>query len=647
MRPITRTLTLGLLLATAAPAIAQLPLELPPPPLPDANPILPGVPWSDASTRVAEEFRARLNRAANHRRSRNCAGWAAEIEGARSDAFRYEMATSEIRPPGGMRDHAGLMLRAVARFYRPLIDQEAARPCPPDAAPPAPPTAERIGPPTTPDTPPGGVDAPPGSVLDEMEEGPEVWGVATATANPPPPSPPPPPQPPASPPPTPPANATDFRRSISPPGSVSNPLPITPEQAEQNRVRAQQADIVRYEQQVEAAERQVRERASLTDQQVDAVEDLAELLRTLGAREILPRVTAYELATRAAAAATALRDRNYGRQAFRILHAEGGVGQTETPPANYGVRRDGAAGTSPDVPAAYSTERADTFGFGFGVDIGGIAVSLGYAEGDARNRTEIAPSTTGGGQGTVNTALSPGGSTGGFANRGLTVDTNTEVKEFSGSVRFDMWTIAGDREFSPVQGPLRNPRLSAEMFGELFINYRERDHFGEVNIPGVPAGTPPVINQVIENDVDETEIGAALGVETRVPLGSNAQFTFGVDLGLYYFDHGVDTLQTNVQLVGGPQDLAFTLTQQDSESGIGVRGDASAELAFAVSSALELFARGGVSFTSDRAQVVNPFSGNFVLAGGTTFLDSDDTFDWAVRMGVRIALGRTRRNPGY
>ena len=323
----------------------------------------------------------------------------------------------------------------------------------------------------------------------------------------------------------------------------------------------------------------------------------------------------------------------------RVFDIAVGYGESEIPRTNYGFVRDGPV-PAPERPAAFSEHRIPMLMFEAGAQfLWRWPFSFRYAEGDASNRAEIPVSTTGGAQGTVNTAMSPGGSTGGTANRGLTVDTNTEVKEFSGSARFDVWTFGGESTWTPVQSPRRRDRgVSAELTGELFINYRDRYHFGEIDIPGVPAGTPPVINQVIEQDVDELEIGATLGVETHVPLGSGAQFTFGVDLGPYYFDHGVDTLQTNRQLVGGPQDLAFTLEQQDSESGVGVRGDASAELAFAVSGQVDLFARGGVSFTSDRAQVVNPFSGNFVLDGGTTFLDSDDTFDWSVGIGLRIGF---------
>jgi hypothetical protein len=322
-----------------------------------------------------------------------------------------------------------------------------------------------------------------------------------------------------------------------------------------------------------------------------------------------------------------------------------GAGANEVPLANYGFEHDGV-GTD-ERPAAFSEHRIQMYEIVLGARFDRLELSLGYAEGDASNRSELPVSTAGGAQGTVNTAPAPSGSTGAAANRGLTVDTHTEVREFSGSARYEILDF-GEAGSDPLESPRANSRVSAGLIGELFVDYREREHFGEVEIPGVPAGTPPVIAQALEQDVDELAIGAALGVEALIPLGGGAGVRFGVDLGLYYFDHELDSLQTNEQLVGPPEDRAFDIALEDGESGIGATTAVRGEFILDVSGrpvdgnargGVEIFAGAEGRFMSERAQVNNPFSGDFVLAGGTTFLGTADTFDWRVFAGVRIPFG--------
>jgi hypothetical protein len=114
-------------------------------------------------------------------------------------------------------------------------------------------------------------------------------------------------------------------------------------------------------------------------------------------------------------------------------------------------------------------------------------------------------------------------------------------------------------------------------------------------------------------------------------------------VGAYLYDFDLSSVETNAQNFGPAADRAFTSTIEDSESGVGYRGRAFAELAFDVSRSLEIFVGGSANYSSHRAQVVNPFSGDFVLAGGTTFLDTDNAFDWQVGIGLRAQL----RGPNF
>lgn len=314
----------------------------------------------------------------------------------------------------------------------------------------------------------------------------------------------------------------------------------------------------------------------------------------------------------------------------------GGIGDHAVPRANYGFNRDGPS-PAPDVPAAYSDDRLLLILLQAGIRLPNAGrFSVSYGEGSTSNRTDLPVSTNGGSQGTVNTDNAPSGSTGGAANRGLNVTTETEVSEFGADFRYPF-----------LRGPRREPEERRYPYGpitvsagyvEVSADYRDREHSGVVDIPGVPAGTPPVIRQVLDQQVTELELGVSVGFEFLVPISDDARITLGVQGGVKYYDYNLDSLQTNTQLVGGPQDLNFTLEIEDDETGISYHGDAIAELSFDLSRSLQFFVQGQVSYDSARAQINNPFSGTFVQNGGTTFLGTDDAVDFATVFGFRIAL---------
>ena len=332
-----------------------------------------------------------------------------------------------------------------------------------------------------------------------------------------------------------------------------------------------------------------------------------------------------------------LRERRCARVSHNSVQIAGGFGESAIPPGNYGFVRDGAPGTAPDLPAEVGERRVPLLVIEAGAQFRGIGhFNLGYREGDAGNRTEIPQSTTGGARGYAHTDNAPSDSTGIGGNVPLSVDTDVRVWELDAGYRIPMAYIFGG-------GAAAGSGVSP-YFG-ITAAWRDREHVGIVSIT-----TPVIATQTLEQDVDELEITALVGAEAVVPVGTRARFTLGGEVGayLYYFD--LDSLETNIQNFGPVADRDFTIAIEDGENDVGLTGAFRAEFSIDISggpvdgrtSRVELFAGGGGRFVSDRAQVVNPSSGDFVLGGGTTFLATDDAFDWQVMAGLRVVWGEPR-----
>jgi hypothetical protein len=320
-----------------------------------------------------------------------------------------------------------------------------------------------------------------------------------------------------------------------------------------------------------------------------------------------------------------------------ILHFGVGYGESGAPRANYGFVRDGPPGTAPDLPAAYSEERIPMLTVVAGGEFRGIGrFELSYGEGDADNHVDIAQGAAGTARGAPYTATSPGGSTGVGGNVALEVTTETRVQQVSGT--YGYYDI-GEFSLNPFDVPgtsTRRVTLAPDLsiglgFG---VDLLEREHDGETQIH-----IPVEFSQVIHQRLNEHMFRAFGGLDAAFPLGSGAHFRTEVQVGGYYFDTDLVSEESVRQNFGPTADRAFTTTLEDSDSGVGFRVDAGAELGFGLGGAVEAFLAGSATYFSHRAQVVNPSSGDFVLDGGTTFLDAAEALDWQVMLGVRIGLG--------
>lgn len=319
------------------------------------------------------------------------------------------------------------------------------------------------------------------------------------------------------------------------------------------------------------------------------------------------------------------------------VHVAVGFGEAGIPRANYGFVRDGPVGTAPDLPAEYSEARIPMLIFEGGGEFSGIGrFSLRYAEGDKGNRTEIPQGATGTARGAPYTANSQSGSTGVGGNVAVGIATETQVKALSGTYGYydigEFHLGAADVPGVTARRVTPAPDLSLGLgFG---VDLLEREHYGETEIE-----FPVQFNQTIYQHVNENLFRAFGGLDAAFPLGSRAHFGTEVQVGGYYFDTDLVSEEAVMQNFGPAADRAFTTRIEDDESGIGFRVDAGAELGFGLGGAVEAFLSGSATYFSHRAQVVNPSSGDFVLEGGTTFLDTAEALDWQVMLGVRIGLG--------
>lgn len=334
------------------------------------------------------------------------------------------------------------------------------------------------------------------------------------------------------------------------------------------------------------------------------------------------------------------------------MQIAGGYGETTIPRANYGFNRAGAA--TPEEPAGFSETRFPVLVVEAGGEFRGIhRFRLGYREGDARNRTDIAPSTTGGAQGIVGEA--PSGATGVAGNLGVSVETEVQSREFYGAYHY---IFGGD---TPRRGTLED-RFDEELaewsriprgflYAGVNVDFGTRDHRGVETITRTTAPAISVV-QTLDQEVDERRAGAVLGGEWRVPIGVNVRFSASAELSVDYYDFDLTTVRTRAQNIGSPSDQAFEERSEDSVNGVTYGGRLRGELAIDLSGvgrprSFEIFIAGEVLYRRDRAQIENLFSGDQVLRGETIRIGTDDAEDFSLMVGVRTALEYFRRNPGF
>ena len=294
-------------------------------------------------------------------------------------------------------------------------------------------------------------------------------------------------------------------------------------------------------------------------------------------------------------------------------------------PYEAGFTRDGAVGQAPDLPAGFLRERVDFWGLTGHFYIPGTEGALGiarpirlgvrYGEGD-RSATFDIPSGSHQATGFAYGAKSPGDSTGigtpGFA---LSGDLSTSYTGWE-------FNLAVPLLGSP--GPKRTPLTLDALFG---LRLDDHDHRSSVRFSETFGGFTYEASQERDQRLDQTFYDFGLAAGIYVPLGGDVVLRSEGYAGGYYSTRDLASLERIRCNFCPLPDSDFTIDIAQSDSGWGVRGNAQIGIEFLVSPNVSIGVVGGVDYLSNVARVVNPISGDQVLADETTRIETEDTAD--------------------
>ncbi|WP_147414274.1 hypothetical protein [Sphingomonas gilva] len=320
------------------------------------------------------------------------------------------------------------------------------------------------------------------------------------------------------------------------------------------------------------------------------------------------------------------------------------VGETGTPAAGIGFRRDGALGEAPDEFATTSDETVRTFGVGAALDIlvGGTSVRLGasYSEGEAEGAFDI-PGNQGVDSGVPYGALSESGSSGIGTPFGLSgtmgVDTSLFIFDFSipltTSQIFSLPTTPAEAEW---RDPMDDARAVLDIFGAFMA--RSATYRGSAAYSG---GGEFVFefSQDRLQELDESYYALGLRGRLAVPFGGDVTGHLTGSAGGYHRNAELDSTERNLCNFCPAADQDFTIAIEDTDDGFGFLGEAGAAIEFNLAPGVSLLAGGSARYLSEVGAVFNPNSGDQVFFDGlTTAIATGDSWFWRFGLGVRIAI---------
>ncbi|MEM8695744.1 MAG: hypothetical protein AAGE05_06945 [Pseudomonadota bacterium] len=303
-------------------------------------------------------------------------------------------------------------------------------------------------------------------------------------------------------------------------------------------------------------------------------------------------------------------------------------GETHVPSTGIGFQRDGAPGTAPE---RFATEGSDNFGYSqFEVSVRSPNwyADILYGDGDSRASSSI-PGNSDVDSGIVYGELSPGGRSGSATPFGLDSEIETDIETIG--VRGGH-TVFSEENLSLIF------RLSAE-FSAMFA---DRDYVSMAQGSGVSGGTTFSFRQDRAQDVDDFRVLLGIMAQTQFnPRGTFSPWVRG-RVGAYYYDTDLESVENNSSNFGPAADQAFTVTIEDSRSGVGFASSASAGIDVNVTDDFAIGIGGGVDYLSDVGAIFNPNSGDQVFFDGlTTELRTEDMWTWygMVRAIIRFGEG--------
>jgi hypothetical protein len=249
-----------------------------------------------------------------------------------------------------------------------------------------------------------------------------------------------------------------------------------------------------------------------------------------------------------------------------------------------------------------------------------IYISGGFgtiaALGDNRNDA-IVPA--GGTSGIVYGAPAPSGSTGIATPFGISGEAESDLTIFGFGVGYDLSDAVS-----------------------VFADYSHRDHDYDASISGsgTSGGFDFVFEQEREQSIDEDLYEVGLKAEHALRLADKFSLELSGAAGVYRRESELRSTEHNTANFGSPADQDFTTVIDEDDGGWGAHGQAGAAFSWNFTRAVAIKFGGSVDYRSNVATIFNPVSGDEVLAGLTTTLDTHHAWIWQAGVGIAVALGR-------
>jgi hypothetical protein len=296
-----------------------------------------------------------------------------------------------------------------------------------------------------------------------------------------------------------------------------------------------------------------------------------------------------------------------------LIYGGGGATNTEVPQASYGVTDLG--GSESFLVSTKAKLDYGTYGGGFSIPLGGLSIGGGYIHGS--------------GSGQSSGSVEPGGETSGFVfigessefgtgvalgTAGLDVDTQTRLEWDSGYLKIGLPLVfEGGDTFIP----------------RLKIGYTDRE---VVQWAGFSTPTYPgeVTSDVVEQlDLNRWTLG--LGGDYYVPVAERLYFGLGGDVRLHFDDFKLSATQS-INVFGTTDTVSVSESQDGTHFGVG--GEISATYMFTEKVGINLFGR--IDYDENFGQIVNPRTGDDVLAGDTARIGDEDStsYTFGARLGI-------------
>lgn len=302
------------------------------------------------------------------------------------------------------------------------------------------------------------------------------------------------------------------------------------------------------------------------------------------------------------------------------------LGQTDfdTPQTGIGFQ---STGPGTETFAATVPSRVDSFTAAAGLSYQPSGSDLTYtfygrySEGDARTDFDI-PAGGPIDVGNVYGGRSPSDSTGlNIGNRGLTGFNSSAQKIYEAKVSISK-PLNADDDFAVI--------------GSLFFNTIIIDRDYNSQSRASVFGT--TITQQRDQEVSDHLYGLGGILSGRIRIADGVDLTGSVAGGIYYRDSDMESEEVNDCALCPAADQNFTLNFDESDSGVAFAGTVSAGFEFDIKPNLKILLGADASYLSDVGQVINPSSGDQVLAGETTRLGLTDAWRWQATAGLKLSF---------